>query len=131
MIVSRSIPAPPPEVNLANYLILNYDPLRPSDSVVLTSPLPAIVPPETSARRIFTTSPPRRAAPTSQTVRCLGTHYRNRPTLRPCLDRAEIGRRRPTRPAINFCGCIHRHLLLPIAVPFPVATVATPCNGCN
>src|SRR5271154_186880 len=35
MIVSRSIPAPPPEVNLANYLILNYDPLRPSDSVVL------------------------------------------------------------------------------------------------
>src|SRR5271170_726688 len=36
MIVSRSIPAPPPEVNLANYLILNYDPLRPSDSVVLT-----------------------------------------------------------------------------------------------
>src|SRR5271170_2843707 len=38
MIVSRSIPAPPPEVNLANYLILNYDPLRPSDSVVLTLP---------------------------------------------------------------------------------------------
>src|SRR5271156_1551398 len=36
MIVSRSIPAPPPAVNLANYLILNYDPLRPSDSVVLT-----------------------------------------------------------------------------------------------
>jgi hypothetical protein len=42
MIVSRSIPAPPPEVNLANYLILNYDPLRPSDSVVLVSMLPAI-----------------------------------------------------------------------------------------
>src|SRR5271170_1385563 len=40
MIVSRSIPAPPPEVNLANYLILNYDPLRPSDSVVLET-LPA------------------------------------------------------------------------------------------
>ena len=35
MIVSRSIPAPPPEVKLANYLILNYDPLRRSDSVVL------------------------------------------------------------------------------------------------
>jgi hypothetical protein len=37
MIVSRSIPVPPPEVNLANYLILNYDPLRRSDSVVLTN----------------------------------------------------------------------------------------------
>jgi hypothetical protein len=30
-------PAPPPEVNLANYLILNWDQLRPSDLVVLTT----------------------------------------------------------------------------------------------
>jgi hypothetical protein len=27
-VAGRRIPAPPPEVNLANYLILNYDPLR-------------------------------------------------------------------------------------------------------
>src|SRR5271163_3486061 len=45
MIVSRSIPAPPPEVNLANYLILNYDPLRPSDSVVLNLPRGGLAPP--------------------------------------------------------------------------------------
>jgi hypothetical protein len=77
--ITSSHPSPPPEVNLANYLILNYDPLRRSDSVVLarlrrerSQRMPQVSYMNSMLRRIFVAALPLMAVGLASTARAQG-----------------------------------------------------------